>query len=255
MNHLAGDGHSYFYFLSALAELSQDKYAPLKNNLVGDFYEPYHQRTLMKDFQFYEIELELLSDTEEFIIEFEEIPRTTVRNIIKNMASDLYQQVSTNDILSAIVTKKLEERQKEYFADHFQLTMPIDVRRQIKEYGPKYFGNGLMFHMINFKRVDIEKLTINEIAIEIRKSMPDVTKETYLEYLGQIETIIAQKQPNKLKPYDPRSGCLVTNLSMLPANKLNFGTCDPDFIFPLTIEKNSAAILSNKDNFILRLAY
>jgi muramidase (phage lysozyme) len=101
----------------------------------------------------------------------------------------------------------------------------------------------------------IEKSNINEIAIEIRKSMPGITRESYVEYLGSIEAIIAKGQTNKLKPYDPISGCLVTNLSMLPANKLNFGTGDPDFIFPLTIEKNSAAILSNKDNFILRLAY
>ncbi len=85
--------------------------------------------------------------------------------------------------------------------------------------------------------------------------MPDITIASYLEYLLNIETIITKSQSNKLKVYDPRSGCLVTNLFMLPANKLNFGTGDPDFIFPLTMEKNSAAILSNRDNYILRLAY
>ena len=84
--------------------------------------------------------------------------------------------------------------------------------------------------------------------------MPDITNESYLEYLLGIETIITKRQSNKLIVYDPRRGCLVTNLSMLPSNKLNFGTGDPDFIFPLTIEKNSAGILSNRDNFILRLA-
>lgn len=250
MNHLAGDGYSYFYFLSALAEISKDTYFPPKKNLIGVLYEPHHQRTILKEFLFKEIELDLLQDKEEFIIEFEEIPRTAVRNIINNIASELNQQVSNNDILSAMVTRKMVERQKEYFEDQFQLTMPIDIRRQIKEYGSKYFGNGLMFHMINFKSIDIEKSSVIEIAIEIRKSMPDVTKESYIKYLGQIETILVNSQTNKLKPYDPRSGCLVTNLSMLPANKLNFGTGDPDFIFPLTIEKNSAAILSNKDNFI-----
>jgi hypothetical protein len=82
MNHLAGDGHSYFYFLSALAKLSQDTYVQLRKNLIGDLYEPFHQRAVLKEFQFKEIELELLPDKEEFIIEFEEIPRTTVRNII-----------------------------------------------------------------------------------------------------------------------------------------------------------------------------
>lgn len=255
MNHLVGDGHSYFYFLSALAKLSQDTYAQFGKDIIGDLYEPLHQRTILKEFQFREIDLELLPDKEELIIEFEEIARTIVRNIINNIASDLNQHVSFNDILSAMVTKKLFESQREIFREDFQLTMPIDVRGQIKEYGPRYFGNGLMFHKKNFKSIDIEKSSVNDIAIEIRKSMPSITRESYIEYLGSIEDTLAKGQTQKLKPYDPKNGCLVTNLSMLPANKLNFGTGDPDFIFPLTIEKNSAAILSNKDNFILRLAY
>ena len=50
-------------------------------------------------------------------------------------------------------------------------------------------------------------------------------------------------------------GCLVTNLSQMPINKLNFGTGDPDLVFPLSIKKNSVAVLANRDNFILRIAY
>jgi hypothetical protein len=36
---------------------------------------------------------------------------------------------------------------------------------------------------------------------------------------------------------------------------LNFGTGPPALIFPLTIEKNAAAILAKEENFILRYAY
>lgn len=85
--------------------------------------------------------------------------------------------------------------------------------------------------------------------------MPSITKESYIQYLDRLETIVAKKEMHKLKPYDPETGCLVTNLSKLPVNRLNFGTGEPDFIFPLTIEKNSAAVLADKEHFILRLAY
>jgi hypothetical protein len=255
MNHLAGDGYSYFFFLSALAELSKGTNDPVRNNSIASLYEPSHHRTILKEFRYKEVESKSLTDKEEFTIEFEEIPKTTVRSIIKAVASDSIHRISGNDILSAMVIKKMAGIQKEYSKDDFQLTIPIDVRRQIKEYGMNYFGNGLMFNVTDFKWDDLEKLSINEIAIEIRKSMPDLTNESYLEYLLSIETIITKRQSNNLKVYDPQSGCLVTNLSMMPANKLNFGTGDPDFIFPLTIEKNSAAILSNRDNYILRLAY
>ena len=254
MNHLAGDGYSYFYFLSALADLSKGIHDPVQNNSAASLIKPSHHRTILKEFRYKEIGSKVLADKEEFSIEIEEIPKATVRSIIKAVASDSIHRISGNDILSAMVIKKMAGIQKEYSKDDFQLTIPIDVRRQIKEYGINYFGNGLMFNVTNFKKSDLEKLNISEIAIEIRKSMPDISNERYLEYLLSIETIIAQSQSKKLKLYDPRIGCLVTNLSMMPANKLNFGTGDPDFIFPLTIEKNSAAILSNRDNYILRLA-
>jgi hypothetical protein len=47
----------------------------------------------------------------------------------------------------------------------------------------------------------------------------------------------------------------VTNLSKLPAERLDFGTGGPDAIVPLTVEKNSVAVLSRKDNYVLRFAY
>jgi len=112
-----------------------------------------------------------------------------------------------------------------------------------------------MLKVINFKTKHIENSSVNEIAIEIRKSMPSVSKDAYIKYLEELETIIATKRTDKLKPFDPIQGCLVTNLSKLPVDKLNFGTGNPDLIFPLTIEKNSTAILADKDNFLLRFAY
>jgi hypothetical protein len=112
-----------------------------------------------------------------------------------------------------------------------------------------------MVNVINFKSEDIIRSDVNKIAIEIRRSMPVITKELFVQFLADIETMITEGQTNKLRPYDPERGCLVTNLSKLPANKLNFGSGDPDFIFPLTVAKNSAIILADQDNFILRFVY
>jgi hypothetical protein len=41
----------------------------------------------------------------------------------------------------------------------------------------------------------------------------------------------------------------------MPTDKLDFGRGKPAFIFPLTIEKNSAALLTHQKNYLLRLAY
>ena len=255
LNHLAGDGYSYFYFLSALAAMSQTNYVPFKKHIIQAFYKPHHQRNILKEFRFNESVAKSSPEKGAFTIEVEKISKKAIRAIIKNVASELNQRISTNDILSAMVVKKTLEIEKENFGNDFQLTIPIDIRRQIKEYGLKFFGNGIMVNEINFKSEDIIRWDVNNIAMGIRNSMPVITKELFVQFLADIETMITEGQTNKLRPYDPERGCLVTNLSKLPANKLNFGNGDPDFIFTLTVARNSAIILADQDNFILRFVY
>lgn len=255
LRHLAGDGYSYFYFLSTLAAVSRTTYIPFKKSIIRRLYKPHHNRTILKEFHFKADDLQPLQKAERLNMEIEEISKENIYNKIKKTAIDFNQRVSTNDILSAMVVKKLAAVQKEYFGDALHLTIPIDVRRQVKEYGSRFFGNGIMFKDINFKTNDIEKLSIEEIAIKIRESMPEVTKEIFLDFMEHLEVLIEERQFDKLRPFDPNLGCLVTNLSKLPAHRLNFGTGSPDSIFTLTIEKNSAGILADKGNFILRTVY
>jgi hypothetical protein len=112
-----------------------------------------------------------------------------------------------------------------------------------------------MFHTIRLKKEHIENSLTKEIAINIRKSMPSVSRDTYINYLTELEEMISEGKMEKLKPFDPRCGCLVTNISKLPSDKLDFGTGSPELNIPLTIEKNSTAILAKKENFVLRFAY
>jgi len=135
------------------------------------------------------------------------------------------------------------------------LTIPIDVRRHIGEYGLKFLGNGILLHTLSFEKEDLERASVEDVAIEIRKSMPTVSKELYVDYLAELEKILASGQWDKFKPFDPSSGCLVTNLSKMPVDKLDFGRGRPDLILPLTIERNSAGVLADKDNYILRLVF
>jgi hypothetical protein len=255
MQHLAGDGYSYFYFLSALAALSQHVFFPSKSSLIQFFFKPLHRRTILKNFSFQGIELKPLQPERKFTIESDEIPRQDVHSTIREVSDSLDCRISTNDVLTAMAAKKLIGARKEFDREIVELTIPIDVRRQVKEYGRRFFGNGIMLHRMDLKKEDIENLSPSEIALQIRKSMPSVSKQSYLDYLTQLEELIIKRNTEKLRPFDPASGCLVTNISRLPVDKLNFGSGPPAFIFPLTIEKNAAAILAKEENFILRYAY
>jgi hypothetical protein len=84
--------------------------------------------------------------------------------------------------------------------------------------------------------------------------MPIVSTQSYRDYLFQLEKTISGGKPEKLRPFDPASGCLVTNISRLPVHKLNFGAGLPELTYPLTIEKSATAVLAKDENFILRYA-
>jgi hypothetical protein len=252
LNHLAGDGYSYFYLLATLASVSKAGSLPFKKDLVRRLYKPHHNRTVLKEFRFEGTGFKPAGQDNQLIPANEKIPRANVRRMIKEIASQSEKKVSTNDVLSAMFVKKLLSVQNDRFGDNMQMTIPIDVRRYIKEYGPKFFGNGIWLHPIDFEKAELAESSLTELAIKIREAMPVVTKESYLAYLEHLEDIISRGHNSQLRPFDPDRGCLMTNLSRLPAHRLDFGSGPPDFINPLTIEKNSAGILAEEENFFLR---
>jgi len=255
MNHVAGDGYSYFLFLSVLAALSRPALVPFRSSLMNFALKPHHRRTALRDFSFRGVELKPPVQHGKLTIECDTILRQDVQSIIQQAASSAGLRISTNDVLSALAMKKLVKARADFWAEDVRLTMPIDVRGKVKEYGRGFFGNGIMFHTVTFKKERLENSPIQEVAIEIRKSMPPLSKETYIDFLKKLEEILSTGRLDEFRPYDPKRGCLVTNLSKLPADKLDFGTGSPKLAIPLTIEKNGAAILAKEENFVLRLAY
>lgn len=255
MNHLVGDGYSYFYFMSVLASVSKSSYMPFKKYAIRLLASPQLNRTVLKAYHFNKTKTEEPFEHQNCTIKIEQVLKTNVKEEIKNIKTKYSVIVSTNDILSAIVFKKTFEKQNTQIDNQFTLSIPMDVRRQVKELGPKFFGNGIMFHHLNLNISELEKIDNSELALKLRKSIPSVNTERYVEYLSDLESKIERSSIHSLKPYDPEKGCLVTNLSRMPVQKLNFGSGNPALIFPLTIGRNSAAILADKDNFLLRLVY
>jgi hypothetical protein len=255
MNHLAADGYSYFFFLSVLAHFSLPTIFPLKSFISKYFLKPNHNRIVLKDFSFMGIELLPVVQEDNYEIEFEKIDHKELRSVIKEVSSKKKERISINDILSAIALKRILNKQLKFKGEKVDLTIPIDIRRHVNEYGAKFFGNGIMLHKLVLNRMYVQNTVAGDLAVQIRKLMPKVSRESFLNYLNKLETIILDKDLDKFKPFDPNSGCLVTNISRLPIDKLNFGGGVPDLLYPLTIEKNSAGLLTEGDNFVLRFAY
>ena len=255
LKHLAGDGYSFFFFLAALASLSRPARAPFRTLVMKSFFKPHHHRTALREFPFRGIRLNPLPEAGEFTLECERIPKKKVRSAIREAASSSGHRISSNDVISAQALKTLIQRRREAWPGRVSLTIPIDVRRHIGEYGPKFLGNAILLHTLVFKKEELERSSVEDVAVKIRKSMPTVSKELYVDYLAGLENILADGQFEKFRPFDPSSECLVTNLSKMPLDKLDFGTGPPDLVLPLTVERNSAGVLADRDDFILRLVF
>lgn len=254
MNHMAGDGYSYFYFLSVLAGLSRTNKKPFPSSLSRLFAKPHHRRTAVKEFFFRGGGQALPVQSDTFTLEHMEISKNELSSLLR-AASSRNIRISANDVLSAAALQRIVGSKGVEFGNQVRLTIPIDVRRKVKAYGPRFFGNGLLFHTHVFEKQEIAVSSREKIAARIRESMPAVSAETYRDYLLSLEHLLSEGNPRQIRPFDPLSGCLVTNLSRLPTDKLDFGSGFPKLVYPLTVEKNAAAVLSKGDNFALRWAH
>ena len=255
MNHLAGDGYSFFYLLSVLAAVTQAARNVLKRYAIRRRFRPSHRRTVLREFHFPLHDLERPIEPVGLQTEFVEVPKKEVETRVREMVSGQNGRMSANDLLSAMAVKRIFGQQGASWGDVFTLTVPIDVRRAVKPYGQRYFGNGLRFHVASFAAQELHGMGDYEVAQAIRQSMPPTDRESYVEYLCGIENWIAKGKTELLRPYDPETGCLVTNLSKMPVKRLDFGTGTPDHVFPLTVGRNSAAVLDDAESYVLRLIY
>ena len=85
--------------------------------------------------------------------------------------------------------------------------------------------------------------------------MPEITRQSYLDYLSELEHRIKGGDPDTFQPYDPESGYLVTNLTRMPVDRLDFGSGPPALLYPLTTGRHGAVLLQSGDRYIVRTAY
>lgn len=254
MNHLAGDGYSFFYFLSVLAAITRSGKIPFQKQMIRLFYGPHHARTIVREFPPAPVPGVPLPRSDVNHVEYIQLNKSRISDTIVRHQIPGKRNISANDYLSALVLQKTIEFSPSQFSDKILLNIPVDVRRSFKEYGAKFIGNALFLHTMEFKIAAVMNAKPEELARQIRDSIPVINKERYNIYLDELDQIIIQNLTEQLVPYNPDTGCLVTNLSRMPVTRLNFGWGPPDLIFTLTVAKNSAVILAENNFHVLRLA-
>jgi hypothetical protein len=252
LNHLVGDGYSYFYLLTVLAAITNRIGIPIIPTIIKSIFQPKIRSKIRNDFLFTAKPHDAIYFDDKLEYQVLELDKKEIRNQASILSEKSGFRISSNDILSAQVVKFIVENNTT-LSDDFRLMIPIDVRRGVPKLGKRFFGNGLIMYSIPFNPETTKQMSIEDIAITIRKTFPDVNLQNYESYLKKIEGWIESGQLELLRPYNPDTECLVTNLSRMPIKKLDFGTGPPTLVEPLTRGRSGAAVLAKDDKFVLKL--
>ncbi|MFW9925023.1 MAG: acyltransferase [Candidatus Thorarchaeota archaeon] len=253
MNHLVGDGYSYFYMLSVLAAVTKRTGVPLIPAILCSISKPKIYSKLHEGFLFLEKPPERNTNYDDLVVEVMEVGQVETREQAKIASEKSNLNVSTNDILCAQLLKLILKSKKQKSSKNLTLVIPVDMRKAVPELGQRFFGDGLILHRVTFTTDDVSQKSVEDLAIKIKDEFPERTSQNYLEFLTTIENWIATKNMQKLQLYDSEKEFLVTNLSRMPITRLDFGSGLPKLIVPLTRGKSGAAILTQNDKFILQL--
>jgi hypothetical protein len=253
MNHLVGDGYSFFYLLSVLAATTKQAGKPFVPAIIRAFSRPKLKSSLHAKFHFSEKTREIDSSYEDLIVEVMEVGQSETREQAKKITEKIGMRISTNDMLCAQLLKLILQSKKQISGNRINLVIPVDMRRAAPELGQRFFGNGLILHRVSFDKKEVAKKEVEALAIKIREHFPKRDVKKYKEFLQSIENKINAKNLANLQLYDPEKEFLVTNLTRMPITRLDFGSGLPEIIVPLTRGRSGAAILAQNDKFILQL--
>jgi len=253
MNHLVGDGYSFFYLLSVLAATTKRGSIPFIPILLRALSKPKFHSKLHDNFHLSKEPPIIQTIYDDLVVETKEVNQSEIRSKARITTEKSGLKISTNDILTAQLLKMIQKIKSHIQMETIGLVIPVDMRRAVPELGQRYFGNGLILHRISFTSDEITQKNVEELAIKIRENFPERNLEKYTDFLNIIEDWIAAGKLENLQVYNPEIEFLVTNLSRMPVSRLDFGSGPPSKIIPLTRGKSGAAILVQDNKFILQL--
>ena len=266
MSHAVGDGFSYFYFLSAWARLFQG----------GRIIEPFNGRDLLIPKQHVRTgnvtPVHVLSDSGIF---WDGRRRAIARDrihwdrfhlskedqgeLLAEAQADADVRLSFNDVISAHLWRtyiaKWDGDDGEAAAF---VSCPVDVRRIIKGVPRTYFGNAVGLATRSLERGALARAPLGRLASIIRTAVASINENYMRNALGTLEAMRLQEGLAVLEEnhvIHPQSGILITNLSRLPVQEIEFDAGPPISFDILTPAVRGAVVLPATDGVDIRVCY
>jgi len=152
--------------------------------------------------------------------------------------------LTDHDLICAHLWREFAPRQANDDAETF-LTCPIDVRPLCPTLGRSHFGCAITFATAATPRSELERAPIADVAALVHAAVADVDEARVSASMRTLAALKAERGPSALADVHlthPSRGLLVTNLTRLPLQGLDFGAGPPSEFEP-TVQLPRCAVL------------
>jgi len=264
MSHALADGFSYFHFLSSWSRVFQGK----------RILSPSHQRELLmpktSDHQklitpddilarcgFFWAEKRHTFSREQIYEERLLISKDTMSKLLAEAQKECEVPLFYNDVITAFLWKKyITEWNESGNNPTTYVSCPFDYRRVLRILPRTYFGNALCCATASLDYESLVHASLGKLALLIRKAVAQVKQDYVLGSLKTLESLRQQKglaAMEEIHVMHPQDGLLVTNISRLPVQNLEFGSGTPTGFQVLSSAQRAAAILPAQDGVDVRV--
>ncbi len=264
ISHAISDGFGYFHFLASWAKLFHrlSVFHPGldRQNMVFpaiDNTEEINEEKIYNDCGLYLGEKRETYNREQQTWDVKRYSGEELHSLISQIQGTCTTRLSVNDILSALLWKEYLAKWNisgEETISYF--TCPVDFRRILPGFPKTYFGDALCFASAKLPYDRLLSSSNGDLALLIRESVASVQPGYIMRSIATLEKIREQHGTGIMENIHvahPDSGMLVTNLSRLPVNEIQFNCGAPISFDILTTAPRGAVILPHRDGIEIRV--
>ncbi|MGE5386368.1 MAG: acyltransferase [Betaproteobacteria bacterium] len=259
-SHVVADGFSCFYFLAELAKAFRQE--PLSApELDRGWYQP-RPFVLAKPLTSAEaIDLTGFArgrhrqDIPQSDVAWEHIhvSEAEVAGLMAEASAQTACRLSRNDVLTAYLWKKyVPQWLGSQTAEDASFCLPFDVRRFSHWVSPRHFGNGICLAGAHLPYKRFSAASLGELAALVRATVDKVTEDyarTAYDVFGATREREGLAAMGEFHVSDQCSGILVTNLSRVPLESVDFGAGAPFSFATVADAPRAAIVLPAADGF------
>jgi hypothetical protein len=185
------------------------------------------------------------------------VSKEAMNKMLAEAERDCDIPLSHNDVLTAYLWRTCVAQWENGNGNPITyVTCPVDFRRILRAVPRTYFGNALCSATASISFESLMGASLGQLALLVHETVSRV-REDYV--FGSLQTLQSLRQQGGLAVLEeihvvpPQHGILVTNISRLPMQSLDFGAGIPMTFRALSSTQRAAAILPAEDGVEIRV--